>query len=561
MAHASHVPAPEGINRLTKAHIVAASIVAIIYASFLLAGLPDYGLTWDESLYFSSSLSYVRYFQGQPLTVGSISNSANYGPAVDILATYSYFIFSKSLGWTDPITAHRIPIALLMAGAVLCMYIFLARYFNQFIAVVSAFALALYPVLFAHSHFNAKDVPVAALFTISVVLFFEATYRKKWWLSLLSGAVLGFSFATKFNAIFVPVVMAIWYAIAFRHELWKEGKVILPKRWDLAVSGAVAVAFTILCWPWLWFDTWNHLLGIFKHFATVAKGFSVFYFGQGYVSGQNVPWSYPYGYLVAVTPLLILVLALIGIGVCVGMSRKKNPGVKESTAILLLVWFFVTTGKVAVSGMVYDNIRQFFEAIPALAAFVGLGAWFIVKLANHFLKNSLSRKQVVAGIAIALFLLYIPTLTTMARLHPYESSYFSELVGGTQGAAGKFRISYWGDPMMNGILWLNSYAPQGGTVNVLEAPHLAMYYLRPDLKLVQGDGGDFIVTFNYFPQARPLHSELADGVPILNVYQGNPEANFTYFDIDTQIGDIFFKEELGKILILQTFQTSQKASP
>ncbi len=523
-----------------RKEVWAGIVIGFAYFLLLLYQTPEYGITWDEPIQYTSGIAYANYFSGQPLLVGNISNIANYGPFVDILGAYSYIIFNKTLGWTDPITAHRIPVALLAAIAVLVVYLFALKNYGFFAALTSSLLLAFYPHFFAHAHFNVKDVPMAGLYTLAVWLFYEATVRKSWKWSITAGIVLGLAGATKINAAFIPITIVLWWVIAFRDSWKKDGKIRIPKRWDLVAAFLTAVPVTILAWPWLWKDTIAHIQGVVHTFATVAHGFAVFYFGQGYQSGVNVPWHYPFGYLFAVTPVIVLLLA--GLGMIIAL--KDTWSLKNRASALVVVWFFIATLKISFSGLVYDGIRQFFEVVPALALFAGAGSWFGFRVFYGFAKQKLSLRAAQAAFLIVLLIFFWPTLSAMHRLHPYESSYHNGFIGGVTGAVGKFRISYWGEPMKQGIEWLNRNAERGAIVNVVDAAHLAVYYARPDLTIVTGNGGSYIVTLNAFP-AQPVHTVFADGMPILNIYRGDLNANFTVHDVEHH-DDLFFRQEMRR---------------
>ncbi|HIJ02257.1 TPA: hypothetical protein HA363_06410 [Candidatus Woesearchaeota archaeon] len=531
--------------QIERKHYIIGILIGVAYFIFLASQLSQYGMTWDESLYFSSGLSYVNYFQGSPLTVGNISNSANYGPFVDILSTYTYMFFGKITNLMDPIAAHRLPIAFLAALAVCAVYFFVLRNHNMWTAILSAIFTGFFPRFFAHAHFNAKDIPIAGLFVVCLFVFYEATFKKKWWLSISAGILLGISFAVKFNAVFIPVILLIWWIVLFEAN-FKKIFYFFKNRIDLLVAFIIAVPSSIAVWPWLWHDTINGIRGIFHHFLTVGKGFSVFYYGKAYVSGTNVPWHYPYGYLLVVTPLLILVLAGIGIFFAaknIRSHKSESPDMHPTIYTfysLILIWFVIVTIKVSISGMVYDGIRQFFEAVPAIGILAGFGFWIIIKTIHSFYKK-MQLPSLTIIVLVCVLLLYLPTIITLTKLHPYESSYFNELVGGTQGAVGKFRISYWGEPIKYGIEWLNQNAATGSSINVIEAPHIAKYYIRKDLRLVQGNGGDYIVTLNAFP-VRPIYTISVDSVPILNIYKGNTAPNLTAYPDEDDL-ELFYKQE------------------
>jgi hypothetical protein len=48
----------------------------------------------------------------------------------------------------------------------------------------------------------------------------------------------------------------------------------------------------------------------------------------------------------------------------------------------------------------------------------------------------------------------------MVRLHPYQSSYFNEFVGGVAGAEGRYETDYWISSYREAMLWINERAAQ-----------------------------------------------------------------------------------------------------
>ena len=72
-------------------------------------------------------------------------------------------------------------------------------------------------------------------------------------------------------------------------------------------------------------------------------------------------------------------------------------------------------------------------------------------------------------------------------LHPYQTSYYSEWLGGLKGVAAKnlFDVEFWGTSLKEGSAFLNHTAPPNSLVWVPMAQQVAREYLRPDIIITQ----------------------------------------------------------------------------
>jgi hypothetical protein len=110
-------------------------------------------------------------------------------------------------------------------------------------------------------------------------------------------------------------------------------------------------------------------------------------------------------------------------------------------AVLLLVWLAATLPivvTVLAQPAMYNGIRHFVFVLPPLAVLGGLAsAWLIAAL-----RRRSRRLGAAAGIAL-LGGVALPVVD-MARLHPYEYTFFNRLAGGVAGAHGRYMVDYWG---------------------------------------------------------------------------------------------------------------------
>jgi hypothetical protein len=118
----------------------------------------------------------------------------------------------------------------------------------------------------------------------------------------------------------------------------------------------------------------------------------------------------------------------------------------------------------------YDGERLFLPAFPFLAALAGLSfagfrdaVWRLLwrrapRLTAHR-RAALGQTVLTAALAA---LICIAPLSDTARLHPYQLTYYSEAVGGVQGAAQRgFETTFWADSYVGVLGFLNRTVQPG----------------------------------------------------------------------------------------------------
>jgi hypothetical protein len=136
----------------------------------------------------------------------------------------------------------------------------------------------------------------------------------------------------------------------------------------------------------------------------------------------------------------------------------------------------------------HDGVRLFLPTFFFLAALAG---WGTVWAADGL--DRLSRRRARLGRWVLATLVLGPAAWELVRIHPYELSYYNELIGGPRGAwrAG-FELSYWYDAFNDRtIAEIEDRLPRGAAVdffNPMTMPETfaelqALGRLRGDLKL------------------------------------------------------------------------------
>ncbi|MDI6784544.1 MAG: glycosyltransferase family 39 protein, partial [bacterium] len=197
--------------------------------------IPDYGVTWDEPLYFRAAKSYSDWFG---LIFSSNWDTAFNAKTIDTYWQYNSqhppltklvaaFTYSLTHRWLDEIIAFRLA-ELIWYIALLLLVYHIARYaYGKNVAWVAMLATALMPRLFADAHLLELDLPLATSWLFTVYAFYRGIdggtrdekdfldlgfNRSAIW-SILCGVAFGLALLTKVMAIFIIIPLFIWAQI------------------------------------------------------------------------------------------------------------------------------------------------------------------------------------------------------------------------------------------------------------------------------------------------------------------------------------------------------------
>lgn len=554
-------------------------LIPLLFLFFAVKTLPDYGVNWDEVQHFNRGQAYWYYFLTSKTNYLDLprhntldeaidfkdirgryarifldakrskkiepdyrrsyfqsdvfnfeyfkDNDSGHPPANGILAAATNYFFYYKLGVTGDLYAYHLFEVLTAFLIVLSVSVLAYRLCGVFPAFVAGASLSLYPLFFSESHFNIKDPVLSSFFGVTIILFYFGITVKKKLLILASAIFAGLSLGTKFNAIFLPVIILPWLILYW----WRVGKFKINRRmvaifiiYPLIVGGVF-----FLLWPYLWYSGWEGLVNIFKYYSSEGIGSNPA-LEKFNIAGFNM---FPVFWIVITTPLPILTFFLLG-GFWVIKNLFKN---KDHTSLLLLLWFAVPVLRVTMpSSVIYGGVRHIMEFVPALALIAGTGSYFLLSAINKRFR-ALTR-------AVMLFILVFVVME-MVWIHPNQNVYFNQFIGGLKGAYARgvpYTGNSFGNAYQQGIVWLNENAEYGaklglaigGTVN------LPRENMRSDINLSNDNFSAFLqegeyememshngVTKDYFAYAYldkfvdPVYELNVDGVAILKIWKND----------------------------------------
>jgi 4-amino-4-deoxy-L-arabinose transferase-like glycosyltransferase len=476
-------------------------LIFVVAVGIRLWGLGGTGQTWDEDEYWSAGRNDV-----QNLFEGDFSNLAwswnqQHPPVTKYLAGVGALA-------EDGYTAARLLFIACSAGACVLTFAVGRRLFGGRAGFLAGMTAALLPHLVAHGRIVGHETPSVFLWALAVWLALAAAddQDRPLWQALrfvCVGVALGLAVATRFtNLLAAPVVGLSAILLCRRQTLLRTAAA------GLFIIPTVGVATVVAVWPRLWHDAEAHLHAAWD--VLKVQHLPEMYLGR---EVQLPPWHYFPMYLLATTPLLVLVAAFV-IGGARGVWRR------ERAYLLLLAWLIFPFG-VAYSPVRQDGMRYVLPVLLPVALLAGAGLDWLMANAR--------RVQFLLGVVVVAYLARATLIVS-----PYELDYFGEQVGGVSNVAQKhwFEVGWWGEGIGEAVEWLNDHVPSGAKVARLVVPaHVT--WLRSDLwpglrDLPGGDAEWLFVNdlwidtygrgFTPPPDASLVHEVSVDGASLVKIY-------------------------------------------
>lgn len=446
-----------------------AVLISIFVLILLVATASNIGLTWDEPAYIAASEAYIHWYGDvftnptEAFTDESITNAWSINkehPPLD--KVWSGFVWSIAKNFTNDLLAHRLGNMILVAILAGLLYYWIQNSYGQVAGFASVAAFLTMPRFFFHAHLSALDVPAAFSAVVITFLFWITLNKTDWKWGIWLGVVWGLALATKINAAFVIVTIALWLLI-FRRE-----KNLFVR---LLIMGITAIPVFFIAWPWLYHHTIDRLVEYILFITVNHWEIGQYYLGQFFMPP---PWHFGFVMLWAVLPITLTFLYFTGF-ISAARARQDN-------GLSWLLFLSALTPILAIAigqSMVYDNERLIMVSFPFLAALCGIGFAYLASLIEKFASRWNKPVLVRSGIVILALIAFVPQLISMMRLFPHLLSYYGEGVGGLRGATSLgLETTYWCESYQLALPILNEQTQPGDLVWVDPWSHDVMIYYQ-----------------------------------------------------------------------------------
>jgi 4-amino-4-deoxy-L-arabinose transferase-like glycosyltransferase len=422
----------------------AAVALLIAVAAIVALTFRDYGLGWDDYTHAQYGDLLLRLYGSGFADRRALSfvNLYAYGGGFDMAAA----LLAKILPF-DLFETRRLAGGLVGLAGLAATWRLGRRAGGPLAGLIALALIATCPLYVGHMYMNPKDGPFAAamaLCMLALVRTVEEYPKPTRATGALAGVGLGLAIGTRvlggFAVLYAIVALLAIFAIetrclGARPAATRVGGFLLR----LLPWLALAYAVMALAWPWSVASPLNPL--------TALVYFSTFFEQPWRELFQGIPMLVPdmprryVAQLFALTlPEIMLALGLAGavFAFVAACNHRTSP---QRRAVLLMLALAATLPialTVALRPAMYNGIRHFVFVAPAIAVVGGLaGARLIERLAAW-------RPAAAAGAAAVLAVGIALPVIEMAKLHPYEYTYFNRIEGGVRGADGRYMLDYWG---------------------------------------------------------------------------------------------------------------------
>ena len=438
-------------DRLSLALLVLLGVLAVIV-------FRDYGISNDEEVQHRYGELILEYYASglRSDALFKYKNLYLYGGLFDIVAV----LLAKILPCDIFLIRH------LMSGLIGVAGIGAAWATARLIAGPRAGLIALVSLAVCGPYFggmfnHTKDVPFAAAMMGAVYFLLRAARdlpSPRWTHLLGFGLTLGA--ATGLRAI---GLLLVGYA-ALLIVMSALASPVRP-RGTASVVRYIATGFCyffpalllgyaimLSAWPWASLAPLNPLRALFS-FAHFHYEIRTIVAGEIYKMA-DVPWWYVPFYLAIKTPVVVLAGAAASLGFMVyALLRDRAGGFTRrqlETGFVIFVAMFPVLCEALTEGPAFTGMRHFLFVVPPLAVLAGIGF-------EETLFALSARRWLEVSAATALSAALLWNASVLVRLHPYEYMFYNPLVGGLEGAAGRYEMDYWVNVLPEAVRALQDY--------------------------------------------------------------------------------------------------------
>ena len=517
-------------------------------ALFAIAGvavLDDYGVGWDADTQRQIANANADYIISGNVDDLYYKDYRYYGVAFEM----PLLLLERALGLRDSrdiyLTRHLITHLLFIAGGFACGMLAYRMLGSRWIALFAMLLFLLHPRLYAHSFFNSKDIPFAALLIIALYLAHRAFRRDTLGAFLLCGIVAGLAINLRpFALMLLPMIPAMRAP-----DLWRAGR---KERKRILIASAAflaaALATAYIAHPYYW----ENPLRLIESVSALAQHPNLvgnLFMGEIYIS-DAVPWNYIPAWFAITSPPVALPLGALGAAaVCWQALTRPLAALRDRETRFRVLPLGCFVLPVAVAIVLQSNIyggwrHMYFLWGPfCLLAAVGLHSVANIRMGGGIWKKlawlpgwvrggrrwHMARQALAYGVAgFGL----ITTLTAMAALHPHQQVYFNALTDTNtpDALAERYHLDYWRMSYLEAYRHLLARYPDG-VLRVYPQSHAAQILSQNDRKRIArapSHDADFYVHSHvnrrHLPDLPVFHSIQIYGSRMGYIYAPNSDA-------------------------------------
>jgi tetratricopeptide (TPR) repeat protein len=511
-------------------------IVFILLSAFLLLLMPvlskDAGISGDEYFHVDHAENVYNYYKslGKDKTATYNSKTLHlYGQSLD----NEVHLFNELFNVDDIYASRHFFNSII--GWILILFTGLTTVllFGWRAGYIAMLFLFFSPRILGHSFNNLKDLPFAAACAFSIYFMIRHIKElpKQNYKTLLF-IILGIAWAISLRIggiILIPylfVIYGLYYLTQNKFLSAQNLKEAFKNIRNLIIVSVVAYFLGLILWPYALQNPLSNPLSSLKNMTNYGLDINQLFEGLIYKS-RELPWYYGIKYILITSPIVVFIGCL-----AFAVSLIKRKAGKTDYVIYFFLFFtflFPLVYTIYQDSTLYGGWRHLLWIYSPLVILSAGGLDFYINNKSKYIKYG--------GLGIILLFLIHPVKYTVKN-HPYEYSYFNQLVGGINGAYGEYEVDYYYHGLKEGVDWLiqNDLVNDSITI-VTNHGRIVEHYLRnyPNIKVqysmyYQKSGIDWDygiwtnthidphqLSMGYWPPKENSYTVYADSVPITAV--------------------------------------------
>jgi len=488
-------------------------VLGVLAFVWLLPGLGDVGIAWDEPYYFDSARR-IQEWAGQvvsgPDRAGQFSQEVvretfnwrrywnPHPPAYKLAMAATEAAFGR---WTGEIVGFRLAPLGFFSLLVACVTWLAGLAWGRAAGIGAGLSLLLMPRLVGHAHIGATDtLTTLAWFVACAGLALYVLEDRRRYLAI-GALALGTALATKFTGYFIPVAMLLWMIAYGRSRRALAGAVL----WGL---GGLVVAWALN--PLMWHDPVAETIRLVQDSLARDELIPISTYFMGRVWGYEVPGHHVVVMTLITVPLGILVLAAWGTLTTARDWERRPVGGLCLTQILFFVALMAAPGSPN-----HDGVRLWLPMFPFVALLAGRGFGAALRIARQRVTG---RGEALAALGLgALF--FVPPYLQTVHVAPLYLAYYNEAIGGIRGAArAGMETTYWLEAVTPAFLEkVGETLPRGARLSAW--PNVEHYQwlqangmLRADIVVTELMLSDYLLLVARQASFRPYHRRMYENV-------------------------------------------------
>jgi len=449
----------------TKDNNISKKITFLLFTIFFLIGtitFKDYGISIDEEFQRKGGfywLNYVLSFtpfnelnnaaalklsQITGFTLPNVERNQYYGVIFDLPVAFLEVIFQIDDPKNYFYFKHFLNFVLFFIASIFFYKILLNRFLNSNIALVGTLFFILSPRIYGNSFFNPKDTIFLSLVTIALyycIKLFDKTSYKNF---LIFSIFAALSTSQRVYGIFLPLSFVVFYLLSVLSK--KKDLDYLPGIIFFCISFFI---FFIIFWPALWNNPVENFVLAYKYFGHhfLLDYIKILFRGE-YIKANSVPYNYIFTWILISTPVLYLILFIIGYIQIFKRFFLKFINIKNNTHYYdfwrsvnekkdLFILFNITC---IIFYLIAFNISMFsgWRHLYFINIFIIYISTYTFYRINFNFKSILNKKLLFGVVIFCLmFIIY-----KMIIYHPYQNIYFNSFF--KKAVHEKFEVDYWG---------------------------------------------------------------------------------------------------------------------